>query len=77
MWWTYGLTGEECRKIFPQLTSEVLNYNKITYVRKNERGVYSFRFTEDSEESEREYFKDKLIVLDAEEKHINGLVGVI
>lgn len=77
MWWTYGLSGKECKKIFPELLNDVESYPKITYVRRNETGRYSFRFTDDTEENERVDFKCKLDLFDAEEQFIEGLVGVI
>lgn len=77
MWWTYGLSGKECKKIFPELRNDVESYPKITYVRRNETGRYSFRFTDDTKENERENFEDKLKVWGAEEQYIEGLVGVI
>jgi hypothetical protein len=79
MWWTYGLSGKECKKIFPELPSDIDSYSKITYVRRNEIGRYSYRFTDDddTEENEREDFEGKLRYWGAEEQFIEGLVGVI
>lgn len=77
MWWTYGLTGKECKKIFPELPNDVEDYPKITYVRRSETGSYHFRYTDDTEENEREDFEDKLRAWGAEEQFIEGLVGVI
>lgn len=77
MWWTYGLSGKECRKIFPELEERIEGYSEITYVRRNELGRYSFRYTDGSEENEREDFEDKLRSWGAEEQFIEGLVGVI
>lgn len=77
MWWTYGLTGKECKKIFPELLNDVESFTEITYVRRSEVGRYAFRYTDDTEENEREDFEDKLKAWGAEEQFIEGLVGVI
>lgn len=77
MWWTYGLSGKECKNIFPELEERIESYPAITYVRRNETGRYSFRYTDDTEEHEREDFEGKLKAWGAEEQFIEGLVGVI
>lgn len=59
IWWTYGLSGVEVRKIFPQVNPRILEHENITYVREELDNFY-FRYAVSSEEVERDYFIDRI-----------------
>ena len=59
IWWTYGLSGVEVKKMFPQVSSQITEHDNITYVRELLDNFY-FRYAVVNEEVERRYFIDRV-----------------
>lgn len=38
IYWTYGLSGVEVKRMFPKVNSQIIGHDNITYVRETESG---------------------------------------
>ena len=60
IYWTYGLSGVEVKKIFPKVPSHILEHDNITYVRETDLGEFKYRYAVIDKVAERRYFTERV-----------------
>lgn len=60
IYWTYGLSGVEVKKMFPETMNNILEHDNITYVREIDSEEFRYRYAVLDEVAERRYFVDRI-----------------
>lgn len=61
IYWTYGLSGVEVKKMFPKTMDTIIEHDNITYVRETDLGEFRYRYAVLDEVAERRYFIERIV----------------